>query len=60
VLAQVALGYAYENGIGVELNKSEAVKYFRFAAQRGNRFAYEELKRIYDEIRPNDSQFNLY
>ena len=60
VLAQVALGYAYENGVGFQVSKSEAVKYYRYAAQRGNRFAYAELKRIYDEIRPNDSQFNVY
>jgi hypothetical protein len=29
------------------------------AAQRGSRFAYEELKRIYDEMRPADAQFIL-
>jgi len=60
VLAQVALGYAYENGVGLEKSKSEAVKYYRYAAQRGNRFAYAELKRIYDEIRPPDSEFRVY
>ncbi len=60
VLAQVALGYAYENGVGLEKSKSEAVKYYRYAAQRGNRFAYKELKRIYDEIRPTDSEFRVY
>ncbi|HSP87693.1 MAG TPA: tetratricopeptide repeat protein, partial [Ignavibacteriaceae bacterium] len=59
VLAQVVLAYAYENGIGLEQSKSEAVKYFRFAAQRGNRFAFKELKRIYDEIRPDDSEFRV-
>ncbi|HSP87382.1 MAG TPA: tetratricopeptide repeat protein, partial [Ignavibacteriaceae bacterium] len=59
VLAQVALGYAYENGVGLEKSKSEAVKYFRYAAQRGNRFAFGELKRIYDEIRPDDSEFRV-
>lgn len=60
VLAQVALAYAYENGIGLEKSRAEAVKYYRYAAQRGNRFAYTELKRIYDEIRPADSQFKVY
>jgi len=29
------------------------------AAQRGSRFAYEELKIIYDEMRPADSKFLL-
>ena len=59
VLAQVALGYAYENGIGLEKDKAQAVKYYRFAAQRGNRFGYRELKRMYDEIRPVDALFKI-
>jgi TPR repeat protein len=60
VLAQVALGYAYENGIGIRINKGEAVKYYRLAAQRGSRFAYKELKRMYDEVRPEDAEFSIY
>jgi TPR repeat protein len=60
VLAQVALGFAYENGTGLDKNKSEAVKYYRYAAQRGNRFAFRELKRMYDELRPDDPQFRVY
>jgi hypothetical protein len=57
VLAQVALGYAYEKGNGVRISKGEAVKYYRLAAQRGSRFAFKELKRIYDEVRPKDDEF---
>lgn len=57
VLAQISLAYCYENGIGVAVNKSEAVKYYRLTAQRGNQFGYEELKRIYNEIRPNEKRF---
>ena len=49
----------YEQGIGTAHLKSEAVNYFKMAAQRGSRFAYEELKRIYDEMRPADDQFIL-
>ncbi len=59
VLAQVALGYAYENGVGLEKDKAQAVKYYRFAAQRGSRFGYRELKRMYDEIRPDDKLFRI-
>ena len=59
VLAQVALGYAYENGIGLTKSKAEAVKYYRFAAQRGNRFGYRELKRMYNEVRPADPLFRI-
>ena len=52
VLAQVALAYCYENAIGVSKSKPAAVKYYRLASQRGSRFAYNELKRLYNEIRP--------
>jgi len=58
VLAQVAIAFAYENGIGLRSSKSEAVKFYRYAAQRGNRFAYNELKRIYDDIRPPEFRVN--
>ena len=57
VLAQAAIGFAYENGLGVELDKAKAVKYYREAAQRGNRFSSDRLKYLYDEIRPSDSEF---
>jgi TPR repeat protein len=60
ILAQVTLAYCFENGIGVEENKAEAVKYYRTAAQRGSRFAYEELKRIYDQIRPAEIRFKVH
>jgi uncharacterized protein len=60
VLAQAALGHAYEAGKGAEQSQADAVKYYRYAAQRGSRFAYEELKRIYDAIRPEDTQFLVY
>jgi hypothetical protein len=59
VLAQISLAYAYEKGIGVPINKAEAVKYYRITAQRGNQSGYEELKRIYDDIRPADHRFNV-
>ena len=57
VLAQIAMAYAYENGIGVSKSKSEAVKLYRLTAQRGNESGYAELKRMFDEIRPKDSRF---
>lgn len=58
VLAQVSLGYCYENGIGVRKSIPEAVKFYRLGAQRGNRYAYDQLKRMYDSIRPPEFQFN--
>ena len=59
LFAMVTVGICYEQGIGTSQSKSEAVDYFKMAAQRGSRFAYEELKRIYDEMRPADAQFIL-
>jgi uncharacterized protein len=57
ILAQAALANLYENGIGVKESIAEAVKYYRYAAQRGNRYAYNQLVRLYNSIRPNDPQF---
>ena len=59
VLAQSAIGYAYENGIGLEKNIAKAVTYYRDSAQRGSRFAYNRLKSLYDSIRPADSEFSI-
>jgi TPR repeat protein len=59
MLAQVALGFSYEKGRGTSVNKALAVKYYRKAAQRGNLFAFERLKNLYDSIRPNLSEFRV-
>ena len=59
VLAQVTLAYCYENGFGTAKSKSDCVEYYRDAAQRGNQYAYRELKRLYDEIRPPDPEFSV-
>lgn len=59
VLAQVALAYCFENGIGKKASEADAVKYYRYAAQRGNRYAYDELKRMYDAIRPETKEFRI-
>ncbi len=57
VISQSALGICFLKGIGTDVNKALAVKYFRLAAFRGNRFAYEQLKNLYDELRPPLSEF---
>jgi len=59
VLAEAYLGYCYEKGIGVKEEKGTAVKYYRRAAQRGNQTAFNALKRMYDEIRPPDEEFQV-
>ncbi len=59
VLAQVTLAYCFEHGIGVDTKIPKAVRYFRYAAQRGSRYAFDELKRLYDSVRPDSSIFQL-
>ncbi len=59
ILAQFTLGYCYENGIGVKKNLPNAVKYYRNAAQRGNQYAYEQLKRLYDNLRPSNETYKI-
>ena len=59
VLAEATLAYCYENGIGLETNEANAVRYYRMAAQRGNRFAYDELKQMYDALRPANSIYKV-
>lgn len=59
VLAQSALGFCYEKGVQVKLNKATAVQYYRNAAQRGNKSAYDALINMYDQLRPQDSTFEI-
>lgn len=57
VLAQVALGYCYENGIGVPIAKAEAAGLYRSASQRGSQDAFRALKRMHDSLRPQEKEF---
>jgi len=59
VLSQVMLGYCYEEGAGVETDFPAAVSFYRKAAQRGSRVAYDALKRLYDDRRPDDEIFRF-
>ncbi len=58
-LAQFTLAYCYETGKGVNKSIPTAVKYYREAAQRGNQFAYDQLKKLYDQIRPDSPEFRI-
>lgn len=57
LFAMVTVGLCQLQGLGAKKSVPEAVEILRMAAQRGSRFAYEELKRIYDERRPADTEF---
>lgn len=60
VLAQSALAYCYEKGIGVKQNSPQAVELYRKAAYRGNMAAYSSLKRMYDELRPAEKEYEIF
>ncbi|MDX9925600.1 MAG: hypothetical protein RBS48_12625, partial [Ignavibacteriaceae bacterium] len=59
VFAQTALAYCYEKGSGLEEDKSYAVKLYKGASQRGSQQAFNALRRMYDEIRPDEKEFKL-
>lgn len=60
IFAETALGYCYEKGAGTKEDKAMAIHFYRQAAQRGNETAYNSLKRMYDEVRPNEDEFKIY
>ncbi len=59
MIAQLALGYCYENGVGVQRSLPAAVRLYRDCAERGNQSAYDALKRMYDSIRPKGKEFDV-
>jgi uncharacterized protein len=59
LLAQTMMGYCYHKGIGVKANPARSVEYCRRAYQRGSLAAYNTLREIYDEIRPDDPEFRI-
>lgn len=59
ILAQTALGICFERGIIVKKDLAKAVTYYRKAAFRGSQNAFSALKRIYDNLRPTESRFNI-
>ncbi len=59
VLAQVAVGYCFEHGVGVERRKGEAARWYRIAASRGSQDGYRALIRLHDEIRPEEVRYRI-
>ncbi len=59
VLAQVMLGYCSKGGRGVPADIPRAVAFYRKAAQRGSRIAFEALRILYDGRRPPDPEFSV-
>lgn len=59
ILAQVALAYCHERGLGKAPSKESAALLYRNAAQRGSESAYLALRRMHDEIRPAGKEFEI-
>jgi TPR repeat protein len=60
LLAEVALGFVFETGLGVQKSFSSAGRIYRSAWGRGSQDAYRALRRMHDEIRPSDGQFAMH
>ena len=56
---QTAFAYCYEKGIGVSESKGTAALMYRRSAQRGSQAAYAALRRMHDELRPPDKEFQI-
>jgi hypothetical protein len=59
VLAQAALAFCLEQGIGMPASQPEAASMYRKAAQRGSQMAYLNLRRMYDAVRPSAEEFRI-
>lgn len=59
VLAQAALAFCLEQGIGMPASQPEAASMYRKAAQRGSQMAYLNLRRMYDALRPDFEEFRI-
>ena len=60
LIAEISLADNYDKGIIIRIERTKAVQYFRSAAVRGSALAYNELKRIYDNLRPKNFETDLY
>ena len=59
ILAQAAMGYCLEQGIGMPPSRPEAAAMYRKAAQRGSQMAYRALRAMYDALRPESEEFRI-
>ena len=59
LISTVALGYCYENGLGMQKDTGEAYRIYYRSMRRGSETAFLALKRMYDELRPADKTFQV-
>ena len=60
VSAQAALAYCYEKGLNVKQSKSQAANLYRKAAHRGSQAAFNSLKAMYDQLRPEVDEYEIF
>lgn len=60
VSAQAALAYCYEKGLSIKQNKAKAANLYRKAAHRGSQAAFNSLLSMYDQLRPEDDEFQIF
>jgi TPR repeat protein len=59
LLSDLTIAYCYEKGINLPLNKGEAYRIYHKSMLRGSESAYHALRRMHDEIRPLDKEFQM-
>jgi hypothetical protein len=59
ILADLAMGYCYEKGIGVPIRTAIAAHHYRTAAARGSTDAFRALRRLIDALRPREAEFEM-
>jgi TPR repeat protein len=57
--SELALAYCSEKGIGTKQNKGEAYRIFHRSFLRGSETALSALRRMHDEIRPANPEFQF-
>ncbi len=59
ILAQTALGYCYEHGVGVTKDIPRAAQLYEAAMRRGSLDAFRALRSMLDRTRPPDPEFRM-
>jgi TPR repeat protein len=59
LLSDLTLAYCYERGIGMQQNKGEAYRIYHKTMRRGSESAYRALRRMHDELRPAEDEFQM-
>ena len=57
VLAEMGLGFCFENGVGVQRSFAVAARLYRSGARRGSQDAFRALKRMHDQLRPPQPEY---